>query len=78
MTVKLNAVGFDLAEYRAQKAAVEQAANAEVATRLEQVKVLLKEIQEVVSATGIEVDVNDLGYLLADMSDDYSWTSSSY
>lgn len=70
--------GVDLEVFKKQKAQLQQAAVQTLASKIDQVKELLKEIQEISEVADVEVDIDSLGYLLANMSKDYEWTSSSY
>jgi hypothetical protein len=71
---------IDLTEFRRQKELLTQAANAEVADRISKIEVLLKEIQDIAEASGVQISLYDLksrfdsfGYAIDD-----AWNSSSY
>jgi hypothetical protein len=72
--------GINLSEFRRQREAVTQAALAEVASRVEQIQELLKEIQEISEATGVSVSLYGLKSSINDIGSeiDEDWYSSSY
>lgn len=70
--------GFDLEAFRNQKAAIEAASAHEISERIDQVKILLREIKDISDLSGIEVGWDEIGYCLNDVgSGDGYWNSSS-
>lgn len=65
--------GIDMVEFKRQKEQVQQLAVQGIAERLEQVKALLNEVQEISEVSNVEVDVDSLGYLLEDIGSGH-WT----
>lgn len=72
----LSLSGIDLAELRKQRQLVEQQANQAISERIDAIKTLLNDIREIAGATGVEVDLDTIGYEVADMAGTY-WSSSN-
>jgi hypothetical protein len=74
-----NTFDFDLTEFKRQKQLVEQFANKGVAERVDQIKVLIKEIKELIEVAGVEVKLkNELEDAIHDVDSSHpDWNSSS-
>jgi hypothetical protein len=66
---------FDLTAFRAQKLAIEQAASAEVATRVEAITKLLSEIKQISEDVGIAVSLGDIHNAFEEIDD--GWYNSN-
>lgn len=67
--------GFDFEAFRKQKAEVEQAANAAVADKIEQIKALLFEIEQISNDTGLDFYLGEINDTVRSI--EYGWSSSN-
>lgn len=82
--VKVNTIDFDIAEFRRQKQLMEQHASKGIAERIEQVKVLIREIKDLAELSGnttlrLGGSYGELSSLIEDVDSLHeTWNSSSY
>lgn len=71
--------GVDVAEFKKQKAAIQQAATSFVAEKIQEIKKLFEDIKDIAEASEIVVDVRELKYTVEAIEEMHpDWNSSSY